>query len=109
MRWLVDAQLPPALATWLMAQGHTAEHVFDVGLCRASDAEIWKRATDTGAVIVSKDEDFSLRVQLEEAGPQVIWVRYGNTRQAELLRRFGEAWPDVVAALERGERLIELA
>jgi len=26
MRFLVDAQLPPALARWLAAQGHEAEH-----------------------------------------------------------------------------------
>jgi predicted nuclease of predicted toxin-antitoxin system len=29
MRFLVDAQLPPALARWLAANGHTVEHVAD--------------------------------------------------------------------------------
>ena len=29
MRLLVDAQPPPALARWLTAQGHDAQHVFD--------------------------------------------------------------------------------
>lgn len=32
MRFLVDAQLPPALARWLAAQGHEAEHVGDIGM-----------------------------------------------------------------------------
>jgi predicted nuclease of predicted toxin-antitoxin system len=32
MRFLVDAQLPPALARWLAAQGHEAAHVGDLGL-----------------------------------------------------------------------------
>ncbi len=46
MRFLVDAQLPPALARWLAANGHAAEHVADrqmesriqfrdLGLCAA--------------------------------------------------------------------------
>jgi predicted nuclease of predicted toxin-antitoxin system len=109
VRCPVDAQLPPALATWLISQGQTAEHVCDIGLAQASDTEIWKRASETSAVIVSKDEDFALRVQLGEAGPQVIWIRHGSARRAELLRRLGDAWPDVVAALERGERSSELA
>ncbi len=31
MRFLVDAQLPPALALMLDEHGHVAEHVIDVG------------------------------------------------------------------------------
>ena len=40
MRFLVDAQLPPALARWLVAAGHEAEHVGDRGMEAASDAAI---------------------------------------------------------------------
>jgi len=41
VRLLVDAQLPPALARWLTAQGHEAQHVFDVELTNAPDGAIW--------------------------------------------------------------------
>jgi predicted nuclease of predicted toxin-antitoxin system len=109
VRCLIDAQLPPALARWLTAEGHDARHVSDVGLARAADAEIWQHAIDTAAVIVSKDEDFAVRAQLLQGGPQVIWVRYGNVRRAELLRRLSAAWPEIVKAVARGEPLIELA
>ena len=37
MTFLVDAQLPPALADWLIKQGHPAEHVYDVDLGDADD------------------------------------------------------------------------
>ena len=40
MRFLVDAQLPPALALWLAAMGHEADHVADKGMQAASDAAI---------------------------------------------------------------------
>ena len=57
MRFLVDAQLPPALARSLDAHGHSAEHVADVGLLSADDRDIWVYASGVGAAIVTKDED----------------------------------------------------
>ncbi len=44
MRFLVDAQLPQALARSLTAEGHDAEHVADVGLSAAQDKVIWDYA-----------------------------------------------------------------
>ena len=58
MRFLVDAQLPPALARWLVERGYVAEHVFDLGMAGADDREIWAYASRVGAVIITKDEDF---------------------------------------------------
>lgn len=58
MTFLVDAQLPPALARWLCQQGHTAAHVEDVGLREAEDIAIWNHALSSGVIIVTKDEDF---------------------------------------------------
>ena len=37
MRWLVDNQLPPALARFLVDQRHDALHVTEVGLGSAHD------------------------------------------------------------------------
>lgn len=108
LRLFVDAQLPPALARWLSAQGHEAKHVFDLGLIDAADTAIWRHALEASAAILTKDEDFALRAQLQRGGPPIVWIRYGNVRKADLLRRFGAVWPEVVAALARGESLIEL-
>ena len=109
MRLIVDAQLPPALARWLTDQGAQAEHVAELGLLFASDLEIWRAAEERGAVIISKDEDFALRAQLRGTGPQIVWVRSGNVRTAELLRRWARLWPGAREALARGERLVEIA
>lgn len=108
MRFIVDAQLPPALAAWLIAQGHEAVHVFDLDLTRADDGVIWQRAEAMTSVIVTKDEDFAVRAQLRP-GPPVVWIRVGNTRNADLLRRAAALWPRVIEALTRGETLIELS
>ena len=53
MRFLVDAQVPPALARWLAADGHAAEHVADKGLEAAADAAIWEYALREAAVIIT--------------------------------------------------------
>lgn len=68
MNFLVDAQLPPALARWLTEQGNTAEHVDDVGLRDADDIVIWNHAVRSGAIIVTKDEDFAERTARTPVG-----------------------------------------
>ena len=109
MRFLIDAQLPPALARHLVALGHEAEHVGDVGLLTASDERIWDHATAVGAVLVTKDEDFvTKRALSKHGGPAVIWVRIGNTTKQALIGRFTIAFPAIVEALERGETVIQI-
>ena len=108
MRFLVDAQLPPALARWLAAQGHEAQHVADLGMQAASDAAIWNHAGAVSAAVVTKDEDFAQRKVLNRTGPAVVWIRLPNTRRRDLLTWFGTVLPDIVAALEKGETLIEV-
>lgn len=108
MRFPIDAQLPPALARWIAERDHDARHVADIGLARASDAEIWKHAEATGGVIVTKDEDFAQRRVLAVAGPQILWVRLPNTRRQPLLDAFAAVWRDLLAALEQGEPVVEI-
>ncbi len=108
MRFLVDAQLPPALARWLSAQEHKSLHVADIGMQSASDRAIWDLADKDGWVIVTKDEDFAQRKTLTASGPQVVWLRWPNGRRADLLARFEQVLPSVIAALERGESLVEV-
>ncbi len=108
MRFLVDAQLPPALARWLEAEGHAAAHVGDLGMQAAGDVTIWDHARATSAAIVTKDEDFARRRMSAADGPPVVWIRLPNTRRRNLLAWFAAVLPDVLAALARGETLIEV-
>jgi predicted nuclease of predicted toxin-antitoxin system len=108
MRFLVDAQLPPALARWLVAAGHEAEHVADRGMQAAPDGEIWDLALREQFAVITKDEDFAQRHNMRRRGPSIVWIRLRNTRRSELLSWFEVALPQIVAALERGETLIEV-
>jgi len=108
VRFLVDANLPPALARWLASEGFEAQHVKDLGLEGMPDLAIWQYARDTGACIVTKDEDFVLLQALDRAGPAIVWIRIGNAVRDVLLRHMPSFWPMVVAALARGDKVIEV-
>lgn len=108
MRFLVDAQRPPALARWLAAQRHEAEHVADLGMQGVSDAAIWSHALASAAAVVTKDEDFAQRKALSRTGPVVVWVRLPNTSRRDLPVWFATVLPDIVAAADRGETLVEI-
>lgn len=107
MRFLVDDQLPPALARWLSARGHDAHHVKDLGLTGATDRNIWQRARIDGSTIVTKDEDF-LNLQRQVPGPAIVWITMGNCSKAELLHRMEQALPELLAALNTGEIIVEI-
>ena len=108
MRFIIDAQLPPALARMLSRRGYAAEHVTELGLMEAEDAQIWRYAFQHDAVIVTKDEDFVILSALKTDVPAIIWIRLGNTRKQVLLKRFEQWLPAIEQALASGEKLIEL-
>lgn len=107
-RFLVDAQLPPALARKIAAAGHQATHVLDEGLLESSDSQIWDYAIEINAVILTKDEDFAIRASVSKTPPSIVWVRIGNCPNARLLAWFESELPSVVAALDSGARLVEV-
>lgn len=108
MRFLVDAQLPPALAKWLAERGHESEHVGDHALQSASDRQIWDFALDHACVIVTKDEDFAQRRALTAIGPSIVWVRLPSSHRRDLLEWFEKVLPDILIALDRVETIIEV-
>jgi predicted nuclease of predicted toxin-antitoxin system len=108
IRFVIDEQLPPALARWLSDRGHQAEHVSDRLLGSAPDSAIWDYALEVSAAIVTKDEDFAQRRMRSTQGPAVVWVRLPNTRKHELLTWFETIMPHVLGALARGETLVEV-
>jgi predicted nuclease of predicted toxin-antitoxin system len=108
LNFLVDAQLPPALARWISSQEHQATHVFDIGLHAADDHVIWEHARKEQTVIISKDEDFVDRWLLNEAPVGLIWIRKGNCSTQALMVWFEQLWPEALKRLEQGDQLIEL-
>jgi len=108
MRFLVDAQLPPALARFLESRGHEAKAAREVGLREAEDLALWNFALAGGWVVVTKDEDFADRVLRSQTAPQVLWLRIGNSTNRVLLAWLEPLLPAAIKDLESGHRLVEL-
>lgn len=107
MRFLVDAQLPPGLAAWLRSRGHEASHVMDdVGL-HATDSDIWELARRDGRIIISKDKDFAIRATSRSDGPQIVWVRLGNTTSRTLIAWLERHWSEIERHLGAQVRVVE--
>ena len=109
MKFLVDNQLPPTLARFLVTQGHEACHVSDLGLGDADDERLWRLAAKDGCVMMSKDEDFALRVYFGRQPPvPVVWLRLGNCRNVHLRQTIQTALPAIIARLQAGDQLVEV-
>jgi predicted nuclease of predicted toxin-antitoxin system len=107
-KFLVDANLPVALARQLAGAGVDCVHVADLADLSTPDRTIWAMAAAQGRTIISRDADFAQLVMGSASGPCVIWVRLGNVRKLVLLQRFQSGWVKILALLDAGERLIEM-
>jgi predicted nuclease of predicted toxin-antitoxin system len=108
MKFIVDAQLPPALARFLTDKGEDVIHVLDVAMMESSDSEIWERAVKDNLVIITKDEDFQIRASVSTIFPKIVWVRIGNCSRKELLNYFEHHWKQIKQELDNGANLVEL-
>ena len=108
MKFVVDAQLPPALADSLCEAGQDAQAVRELGLRDAEDSDIWKYALDHRAAIITKDQDFAERLMSSRSVPVVVWLRIGNTSNRTLIAWLLPLWPDILARIESGDKLVEV-
>lgn len=111
MKFLVDMPLSPALAAWLVQQGHDALHAMQVGLDRSSDEVILGRARNEKRVIITADLDYPRLLALAQAeGPGLILFRGGNYGEQEAIERLtrvletipNEEFPNSIVVVEKG-------
>ena len=112
MRIWLDAQLSPAIATW-MVQSFDLEDVLavqaDLVLRVTMDREIFTQARAAGAVVMTKDRDFVALLDQLGPPPSVIWLTCGNTSNASLRRILSSALPRALELVRSGEPLVEIS
>lgn len=108
IEFIVDAQLPVALAKTICAEGYKAEHVGKALRLDAEDTEIWELAKRDTLVIISKDDDFAKRSRQVKAPPVVVWIRVGNIRNKALIDWFIKLLPQIMELIKQGDLLIEI-
>jgi hypothetical protein len=107
VKFLVDAQLPPALARALAVAGYDAEHAEDAGLRQAKDRAIWDYALLHGRVIIKRR---GFRQPL--VGHLPMPANYLGADRQLFATSFAAmavaADPDIGRALQQGSNLVEL-
>jgi predicted nuclease of predicted toxin-antitoxin system len=108
MRFLVNAQLPRRLASFLQQAGHEAIHTLDLPEGnRTPDEEIEATSREQHAVLVTKDRGFIHHLALGTGAYKLLLISTGNISNDELLSLFVGHLADVEMALE-GHAFVEL-
>jgi predicted nuclease of predicted toxin-antitoxin system len=106
----IDAQLSPHLAPWLTehfdVEAYSAKWV---GLRDAKDQELFTKARESGAVVMTKDRDFVLLLERHGPPPQVLWITAGNTSNAHLKVLFRKTLMAALELVGQGEALVEIS
>ncbi len=103
MKLLLDQGLPRSSARWLNEVGWDAVHVADIGMSRAEDRDILRRAVADDRVCVTLDADFHALLATGGAyRPSVIRIREEGLDGFAIAALLQSIWPGIGAALENG-------
>ena len=115
MRFLLDMGISPKAAAFLRDLGHEASHLHEQGLHELPDPEIFAKARDEQAVLLTHDLDFADLVAASGARlPSVVIFRLRSMRPENvnryleiLLEQHGDSLREgaVVSVTERRIRL----
>lgn len=102
MKILADVNISPRVVTRLREEGFEAVRVGAAIAVTSSDAEILAEAARSGAVVLSRDQDFSALLAVTGAsGPSLVNVRLSSVDQDFLGARIVEVIrvtvPDLIA------------
>ena len=108
MKFLVDAQLPRSLSTFLTSKGFDSIHTFDLpDKNYTSDQDVIRFAKTENRIVITKDSDFLESFLVKSLPEKLILVRTGNTSNPVLLDLFERNLDLIVEMLSRSN-LVEI-
>ena len=107
--WL-DAHISPKLVPWIHDTfGMDVLHVRDLGLRAAEDPDIFYKAREADAIVITKDRDFVELLGRLGPPPKIIWITCGNTSNARLRTIFSKTLYGTLELVNQGESLVEIS
>lgn len=108
MKFIIDTQLPPALAKFLVEKGFDAIHTtFFADGHLLQDTEIIHIAIEENRIIATKDSDFLDNYLLKGSPPKVLLLQFGNISNKELLQYFENHIHKIITVFEEGAELVK--
>jgi predicted nuclease of predicted toxin-antitoxin system len=103
MNFLLNMNVNRDMAAQLKKLGHVCRHAGDVGMARATDAEIVAEAKRTGEIILTHDLDYGHLLAFSgEEGPSVVILRLRDLHTEEVVSRLDAVWNEIEASLLEG-------
>ena len=108
MKFIVDTQLPPALASFISKKGFDCLHTvsYENGYF-LKDAEIISIAISEGRTVITKDSDFKDNFIAKGIPPKVLYLTFGNCKNQELFGYFEEHLIQIVGLFANSTEFIE--
>jgi len=89
MKFIVDAQLPKRLSTWLNDKGFDTIHTLELtNKNKTTDSEISLLSMREERIVISKDSDFYNRYFIKLEPFKLIYLTTGNISTTELINLF---------------------
>lgn len=103
MRFLADIGVSPRIVGWLREEGHDAGHLFEEGLHRLPDIDIFQKAAREQAILLTFDLDFGEIVAFSgSADVSVILFRLDNTKTDFVILRLASVLKEAGHLLSTG-------
>ena len=103
MKYLLDQGLSRSTVEYLLEIGIESEHVGNLGMAAASDAEILDEGRKRGAVVVTLDADFHALLALSRAlFPSVVRIRIEGMKGEQVASIIQRVEAVAISDLEAG-------
>lgn len=100
---ILDQGLPRSAANLLRHEGWDVLHTGDIGLGRASDAQLIDFARKERRVVITLDSDLHTILAVTNASaPSVIRIRLEGLKGPDLASLIKTIWPKIETHLQRG-------
>ena len=109
MKFIIDAQLPIKLKSWLVDMGDDAVHTTDLPKKEYTiDTEIIRFADLENRIVITKDSDFYRQYLITSKPKLLLFITMGNISNSNLLKVFELNFETIRNHFESGKAVVEL-